>query len=172
VAADLAAAAVRGWSNRSGLRSVRSTFSSTMRRRRDVRGVDDLTETISTAQSREPEIPFLLYAAVVPRCGAQMGPRQYLLRCRAGPAIGVHYNASKAGWRADARYAARLVRTASPSIGAPSLDRDDMIRGRTISARTSLVAWQGPVSAQAVGWLLFATCTTDRHRPQWRHGRH
>jgi short-subunit dehydrogenase len=96
---------------------------------------------------------------------------------RGAGAIGVHYNASKAGMEGLTRgYAARLVKEGiTVNAVAPSLIATDMMGGRTDLARNIPLGRMGEAEevAQAVAMVLGNSYMTGTdHRPQWRHGLH
>jgi 3-oxoacyl-[acyl-carrier protein] reductase len=105
------------------------------------RGIDDLTESdfdITIAVNLKSA--FLCTQAVVPAMRAKQWGRIVNISsgaARGAGAIGVHYNASKAGMEGLTRgYAARLVKEGiTVNAVAPSLIETDMMRGRTDLAR-------------------------------------
>jgi 3-oxoacyl-[acyl-carrier protein] reductase len=105
------------------------------------RGVDDLTESdfdITIAVNLKSA--FLCTQAVIPAMRAKQWGRIVNISsgaARGAGAIGVHYNASKAGMEGLTRgYAARLVKEGiTVNAVAPSLIETDMMRGRSDLAR-------------------------------------
>jgi 3-oxoacyl-[acyl-carrier protein] reductase len=106
-----------------------------------VRGVDDLTEAeFDLTISVNLKSAFLCTQAVLPAMRARQWGRIVNISsgaARGAGAIGVHYNASKAGMEGLTRgYAARLVKEGiTVNAVAPSLIETDMMRGRTDLAR-------------------------------------
>jgi len=106
-----------------------------------VRGVDDLTEDdFDRTIAVNLKSAFLCTQAVVPAMRARRWGRIVNISsgaARGAGAIGVHYNASKAGMEGLTRgYAARLVKEGiTVNSVAPSLIETDMMRGRTDLAR-------------------------------------
>jgi 3-oxoacyl-[acyl-carrier protein] reductase len=106
-----------------------------------VRGVDDLTEAeFDLTISVNLKSAFLCTQAVLPGMRARKWGRIVNISsgaARGAGAIGVHYNASKAGMEGLTRgYAARLVKEGiTVNAVAPSLIETDMMRGRTDLAR-------------------------------------
>jgi 3-oxoacyl-[acyl-carrier protein] reductase len=106
-----------------------------------VRGVDDLTEAdFDTTIAVNLKSAFLCTQAVVPAMRARQWGRVVNISsgaARGAGAIGVHYNASKAGMEGLTRgYAARLVKEGiTVNAVAPSLIETDMMRGRSDLAR-------------------------------------
>jgi 3-oxoacyl-[acyl-carrier protein] reductase len=106
-----------------------------------VRGVDDLTEAeFDLTISVNLKSAFLCTQAVLPAMRARQWGRIVNISsgaARGAGAIGVHYNASKAGMEGLTRgYAARLVKQGiTVNAVAPSLIETDMMRGRTDLAR-------------------------------------
>jgi 3-oxoacyl-[acyl-carrier protein] reductase len=106
-----------------------------------VRGVDDLTESdFDLTIAVNLKSAFLCTQAVVPAMRAKKWGRIVNISsgaARGAGAIGVHYNASKAGMEGLTRgYAARLVKEGiTVNAVAPSLIETDMMRGRSDLAR-------------------------------------
>ena len=106
-----------------------------------VRGIDDLTESDFDATiAVNLKSAFLCTQAVVPAMRAKKWGRIVNVSsgaARGAGAIGVHYNASKAGMEGLTRgYAARLVKEGiTVNAVAPSLIETDMMRGRSDLAR-------------------------------------
>jgi 3-oxoacyl-[acyl-carrier protein] reductase len=106
-----------------------------------VGGIDDLTESDFDATiAVNLKSAFLCTQAVVPAMRAKKWGRIVNISsgaARGGGAIGVHYNASKAGMEGLTRgYAARLVREGiTVNAVAPTLIETDMMRGRSDLAR-------------------------------------
>jgi 3-oxoacyl-[acyl-carrier protein] reductase len=106
-----------------------------------VRGVDDLTESdFDLTIAVNLKSAFLCTRAVVPAMRARKWGRIVNISsgaARGAGAIGVHYNASKAGMEGLTRgYAARLVKEGiTVNAVAPSLIETDMMRGRSDLAR-------------------------------------
>jgi 3-oxoacyl-[acyl-carrier protein] reductase len=102
-----------------------------------VRGIDDLTEADFDATiSVNLKSAFLCTQTVLPAMRARKWGRIVNISsgaARGAGAIGVHYNASKAGLEGLTRgYAARLVKEGiTVNAVAPSLIETDMMRGRT-----------------------------------------
>jgi 3-oxoacyl-[acyl-carrier protein] reductase len=127
-----------------------------------VRGIDDLTETDFDATiAVNLKSAFLCTQAVVPAMRAKKWGRIVNISsgaARGAGAIGVHYNASKAGMEGLMRgYAARLVKEGiTVNAVAPSLIETDMMRGRPdLAARIPLGRMgQAEEVAQAVLMVL------------------
>jgi 3-oxoacyl-[acyl-carrier protein] reductase len=106
-----------------------------------VRGIDDLTEAeFDLTIAVNLKSAFLCTQAVLPAMRARKWGRIVNITsgaARGAGAIGVHYNASKAGMEGLTRgYAARLVKEGiTVNSVAPSLIETDMMRGRTDLAR-------------------------------------
>jgi 3-oxoacyl-[acyl-carrier protein] reductase len=106
-----------------------------------VRSVDDLTEAeFDLTISVNLKSAFLCTQAVLPAMRARQWGRIVNISsgaARGAGAIGVHYNASKAGMEGLTRgYAARLVKEGiTVNAVAPSLIETDMMAGRTDLAR-------------------------------------
>jgi 3-oxoacyl-[acyl-carrier protein] reductase len=106
-----------------------------------VGGIDDLTESDFDATiAVNLKSAFLCTQAVVPAMRAKKWGRIVNISsgaARGGGAIGVHYNASKAGMEGLTRgYAARLVKEGiTVNAVAPTLIETDMMRGRSDLAR-------------------------------------
>jgi 3-oxoacyl-[acyl-carrier protein] reductase len=106
-----------------------------------VRGIDDLTEAdFDRTITVNLKSAFLCTQAVVPAMRAKKWGRIVNISsgaARGAGAIGVHYNASKAGMEGLTRgYAARLVKEGiTVNAVAPSLIETDMMRGRSDLAR-------------------------------------
>jgi 3-oxoacyl-[acyl-carrier protein] reductase len=106
-----------------------------------VRGIDDLTEADFDATiAVNLKSAFLCTQAVLPSMRAKKSGRIVNISsgaARGAGAIGVHYNASKAGMEGLTRgYAARLVKEGiTVNSVAPSLIETDMMRGRSDLAR-------------------------------------
>jgi 3-oxoacyl-[acyl-carrier protein] reductase len=123
-----------------------------------VRGVDDLTEAeFDLTISVNLKSAFLCTQAVLPSMRARQWGRIVNISsgaARGAGAIGVHYNASKAGMEGLTRgYAARLVKEGiTVNAVAPSLIETDMMRGRTDLARNIPLGRMGQADevAQAV----------------------
>jgi 3-oxoacyl-[acyl-carrier protein] reductase len=127
-----------------------------------VRGIDDLTEDdFDTTIAVNLKSAFLCTQAVVPAMRANKWGRVVNISsgaARGAGAIGVHYNASKAGMEGLTRgYAARLVKEGiTVNAVAPSLIETDMMRGRPDLARNIPVGRFGQPDevAQAVLMVL------------------
>ena len=106
-----------------------------------VRSIDDLTESdFDLTIAVNLKSAFLCTQAVVPAMRAKKWGRIVNISsgaARGAGAIGVHYNASKAGMEGLTRgYAARLVKEGiTVNAVAPSLIETDMMRGRSDLAR-------------------------------------
>ena len=106
-----------------------------------VRGIDDLTESdFDLTIAVNLKSAFLCTQAVLPAMRAKQWGRIVNISsgaARGAGAIGVHYNASKAGMEGLTRgYAARLVKEGiTVNAVAPSLIETDMMRGRSDLAR-------------------------------------
>jgi 3-oxoacyl-[acyl-carrier protein] reductase len=106
-----------------------------------VRGIDDLTEDdFDRTIAVNLKSAFLCTQAVVPSMRAKRWGRIVNISsgaARGAGAIGVHYNASKAGMEGLTRgYAARLVKEGiTVNSVAPTLIETDMMRGRSDLAR-------------------------------------
>jgi 3-oxoacyl-[acyl-carrier protein] reductase len=102
-----------------------------------VRGIDDLTEgDFDVTIAVNLKSAFLCTQAVLPGMRAKKWGRIVNISsgaARGAGAIGVHYNASKAGMEGLTRgYAARLVKEGiTVNAVAPSLIETDMMRGRS-----------------------------------------
>ena len=127
-----------------------------------VRGVDDLTEAeFDLTIAVNLKSAFLCTQAVLPAMRARQWGRIVNISsgaARGAGAIGVHYNASKAGMEGLTRgYAARLVKEGiTVNAVAPSLIETDMMRGRTDLARNIPLGRMGQADevAQAVLMVL------------------
>jgi 3-oxoacyl-[acyl-carrier protein] reductase len=127
-----------------------------------VRGIDDLTEAEFDATiAVNLKSAFLCTQAVLPAMRAKKWGRIVNISsgaARGAGAIGVHYNASKAGMEGLTRgYAARLVKDGiTVNAVAPSLIETDMMRGRSdLAARIPLGRFGQPDEvAQAVLMVL------------------
>jgi len=101
-----------------------------------IRGIDDLTESdFDRTIAVNLKSAFLCTQAVLPAMRAKKWGRIVNISsgaARGAGAIGVHYNASKAGMEGLTRgYAARLVKEGiTVNAVAPSLIETDMMRGR------------------------------------------
>ena len=146
-----------------------------------MRGVDELTEDdFDRTIAVNLKSAFLCTQAVLPAMRARKWGRIVNISsgaARGAGAIGLHYNASKAGMEGLTRgYAARLVKEGiTVNAVAPSLIETDMMSGRTDLARNIPLGRMGQADevAQAVAMVL-GNELHDRtdHRPQWRHGVH
>jgi len=127
-----------------------------------VRGIDDLTESdFDQTIANNLKSAFLCTQAVVPAMRARKWGRIVNIpsgAARGAGAIGVHYNASKAGMEGLTRgYAARLVKEGiMVNAVAPSLIETDMMRGRSDLARNIPLGRLGQPNevAQAVLMVL------------------
>ena len=127
-----------------------------------VRGVDDLTEAeFDLTIAVNLKSAFLCTQAVLPAMRSRKWGRIVNITsgaARGAGAIGVHYNASKAGMEGLTRgYAARLVKEGiTVNSVAPSLIETDMMRGRTDLARNIPLGRLGQPEevAQAVVMVL------------------
>jgi len=127
-----------------------------------VRGVDDLTEDdFDRTIAVNLKSAFLCTQAVLPMMRARQWGRIVNISsgaARGAGAIGVHYNASKAGMEGLTRgYAARLVKEGiTVNAVAPSLIATDMMGGRTDLARNIPLGCMGQADevAQAVAMVL------------------
>jgi len=127
-----------------------------------VRGIDELTEAEFDATiAVNLKSAFLCTQAVLPGMRAKQWGRIVNISsgaARGAGAIGVHYNASKAGMEGLTRgYAARLVKEGiTVNAVAPSLIETDMMRGRSeLAARIPLGRMGQPEEvAQAVLMVL------------------
>jgi 3-oxoacyl-[acyl-carrier protein] reductase len=127
-----------------------------------VRGVDDLTEyDFDRTIAVNLKSAFLCTQAVLPMMRTRKWGRIVNISsgaARGAGAIGVHYNASKAGMEGLTRgYAARLVKEGiTVNAVAPSLIATDMMDGRTDLARNIPLGRMGQANevAQAVAMVL------------------
>jgi len=127
-----------------------------------VRSVDDLTEEdFDRTIAVNLKSAFLCTQAVLPAMRARKWGRIVNISsgaARGAGAIGVHYNASKAGMEGLTRgYAARLVKEGiTVNAVAPSLIATDMMGGRTDLARNIPLGRMGEAEevAQAVAMVL------------------
>jgi 3-oxoacyl-[acyl-carrier protein] reductase len=127
-----------------------------------VRSIDDLTENdFDLTIAVNLKSAFLCTQAVLPAMRAKKWGRIVNISsgaARGAGAIGVHYNASKAGMEGLTRgYAARLVKEGiTVNAVAPSLIETDMMRGRSDLARNIPLGRLGQPSevAQAVLMVL------------------
>src|SRR5476649_2367543 len=127
-----------------------------------VRGLDDLTESdFDQTIAVNLKSAFLCTQAVLPAMRAKRWGRIVNISsgaARGAGAIGVHYNASKAGMEGLTRgYAARLVKEGiTVNAIAPSLIETDMMKGRAdLAARIPLGRMgQSSEVAQAVLMVL------------------
>jgi 3-oxoacyl-[acyl-carrier protein] reductase len=127
-----------------------------------VRGVDDLTESeFDQTIAVNLKSAFLCTQAVLPAMRARKWGRIVNISsgaARGAGAIGVHYNASKAGMEGLTRgYAARVVKDGiTVNAVAPSLIDTDMMRGRTDLARNIPLGRMGKADevAQAVAMVI------------------
>jgi 3-oxoacyl-[acyl-carrier protein] reductase len=127
-----------------------------------VRGIDDLTESdFDQTIAVNLKSAFLCIQAVLPAMRANKWGRIVNISsgaARGAGAIGVHYNASKAGMEGLTRgYAARLVKEGiTVNAVAPSLIETDMMRGRSDLARNIPLGRMGRPNevAQAVLMVL------------------
>jgi 3-oxoacyl-[acyl-carrier protein] reductase len=127
-----------------------------------VRGIDDLTESeFDRTIAVNLKSAFLCTQAVLPAMRANQWGRIVNISsgaARSAGAIGVHYNASKAGMEGMTRgYAARLVKQGiTVNAIAPSLIETDMMQGRSDLARNIPLGRMGQPDevAQAVLMVL------------------
>jgi 3-oxoacyl-[acyl-carrier protein] reductase len=125
-----------------------------------VRSVDDLTEAeFDLTISVNLKSAFLCTQAVLPAMRARQWGRIVNISsgaARGAGAIGVHYNASKAGMEGLTRgYAARLVKEGiTVNAVAPSLIETDMMRGRTDLARNIPLGRMGQADEVAQSVLM------------------
>jgi len=127
-----------------------------------VRGIDDLTEgDFDQTIAVNLKSAFLCTQAVLPAMRVKKWGRIVNISsgaARGAGAIGVHYNASKAGMEGLTRgYAARLVKEGiTVNAVAPSLIETDMMRGRSDLARNIPLGRLGQPNevAQAVLMVL------------------
>ena len=127
-----------------------------------VRGIDDLSESdFDQTITVNLKSAFLCTQAVLPAMRTRKWGRIVNISsgaARGGGAIGVHYNASKAGMEGLTRgYAARLVKEGiTVNSVAPSLIETDMMRGRTDLARNIPLGRMGHTAevAHAVTMVL------------------
>ena len=125
-----------------------------------VRSVDDLTEAeFDLTISVNLKSAFLCTQAVLPAMRARKWGRIVNISsgaARGAGAIGVHYNASKAGMEGMTRgYAARLVKEGiTVNAIAPSLIETDMMRGRTDLARNIPLGRMGHAEEVAQSVLM------------------
>jgi 3-oxoacyl-[acyl-carrier protein] reductase len=135
-----------------------------------VRGIDDLTEDdFDRTIAVNLKSAFLCTQAVLSAMRARKWGRIVNISsgaARGAGAIGVHYNASKAGMEGLTRgYAARLVKEGiTVNAVAPSLIETDMMRGRTDLARNIPLGRMGQAGevAQAVVMVLGNSYTTGQ----------
>jgi 3-oxoacyl-[acyl-carrier protein] reductase len=125
-----------------------------------VRGVDDLTEAeFDLTIAVNLKSAFLCTQAVLPAMRARRWGRIVNISsgaARGAGAIGVHYNASKAGMEGLTRgYAARLVKDGiTVNAIAPSLIETDMMAGRTDLARNIPLGRMGHAEEVAQSVLM------------------
>jgi 3-oxoacyl-[acyl-carrier protein] reductase len=125
-----------------------------------VRGIDDLTESeFDQTIAVNLKSAFLCTQAVLPAMRANKWGRVVNISsgaARGAGAIGVHYNASKAGMEGLTRgYAARLVKEGiTVNAVAPSLIETDMMRGRSDLARNIPLGRMGHADEVAQSVLM------------------
>jgi len=125
-----------------------------------VRGIDDLTESeFDQTIAVNLKSAFLCTQAVLPAMRANKWGRIVNISsgaARGAGAIGVHYNASKAGMEGLSRgYAARLVKQGiTVNAIAPSLIETDMMRGRSDLARNIPLGRMGHADEVAQSVLM------------------
>jgi 3-oxoacyl-[acyl-carrier protein] reductase len=125
-----------------------------------VRGIDDLTEAeFDRTIAVNLKSAFLCTQAVLPAMRARKWGRIVNISsgaARGAGAIGVHYNASKAGMEGLTRgYAARLVKEGiTVNAVAPSLIETDMMGGRTDLARNIPLGRMGKADEVAQSVLM------------------
>jgi 3-oxoacyl-[acyl-carrier protein] reductase len=125
-----------------------------------VRGIDDLTEAeFDQTIAVNLKSAFLCTQAVLPAMRARKWGRIVNISsgaARGAGAIGVHYNASKAGMEGLTRgYAARLVKEGiTVNAVAPSLIETDMMAGRTDLARNIPLGRMGQADEVAQSVLM------------------
>ena len=125
-----------------------------------VRGVDDLTEAeFDQTIAVNLKSAFLCTQAVLPAMRARKWGRIVNISsgaARGAGAIGIHYNASKAGMEGLTRgYAARLVKEGiTVNAVAPSLIETDMMAGRTDLARNIPLGRMGQADEVAQSVLM------------------
>jgi 3-oxoacyl-[acyl-carrier protein] reductase len=125
-----------------------------------VRGIDDLTEAeFDQTIAVNLKSAFLCTQAVLPAMRARKWGRIVNISsgaARGAGAIGVHYNASKAGMEGLTRgYAARLVKEGiTVNAVAPSLIETDMMAGRTDLARNIPLGRMGQAEEVAQSVLM------------------
>jgi len=125
-----------------------------------VRGVDDLTEAeFDQTIAVNLKSAFLCTQAVLPAMRARKWGRIVNISsgaARGAGAIGMHYNASKAGMEGLTRgYAARLVKEGiTVNAVAPSLIETDMMAGRTDLARNIPLGRMGQADEVAQSVLM------------------
>jgi 3-oxoacyl-[acyl-carrier protein] reductase len=125
-----------------------------------VRGVDDLTEAeFDQTIAVNLKSAFLCTQAVLPAMRARKWGRIVNVSsgaARGAGAIGMHYNASKAGMEGLTRgYAARLVKEGiTVNAVAPSLIETDMMAGRTDLARNIPLGRMGKADEVAQSVLM------------------
>jgi 3-oxoacyl-[acyl-carrier protein] reductase len=125
-----------------------------------VRGVDDLTESdFDQTIAVNLKSAFLCTQAVLPAMRRRQWGRIVNISsgaARGAGAIGVHYNASKAGMEGLTRgYAARLVKEGiTVNAVAPSLIETDMMRGRSDLARNIPLGRMGQAGEVAQSVLM------------------
>jgi 3-oxoacyl-[acyl-carrier protein] reductase len=125
-----------------------------------VRGIDDLTEAeFDQTIAVNLKSAFLCTQAVLPAMRARKWGRIVNISsgaARGAGAIGMHYNASKAGMEGLTRgYAARLVKEGiTVNAVAPSLIETDMMAGRTDLARNIPLGRMGRADEVAQSVLM------------------
>jgi 3-oxoacyl-[acyl-carrier protein] reductase len=125
-----------------------------------VRGIDDLTEgEFDQTIAVNLKSAFLCTQAVLPAMRRRQWGRIVNISsgaARGAGAIGVHYNASKAGMEGLTRgYAARLVKEGiTVNAVAPSLIETDMMRGRSDLARNIPLGRMGHAEEVAQSVLM------------------
>jgi 3-oxoacyl-[acyl-carrier protein] reductase len=125
-----------------------------------VRGIDDLTESeFDQTIAVNLKSAFLCTQAVLPAMRLRQWGRIVNISsgaARGAGAIGVHYNASKAGMEGLTRgYAARLVKQGiTVNAVAPSLIETDMMRGRSDLARNIPLGRMGQADEVAQSVLM------------------
>jgi 3-oxoacyl-[acyl-carrier protein] reductase len=125
-----------------------------------VRGIDELTESeFDRTIAVNLKSAFLCTQAVLPAMRSKKWGRIVNISsgaARGAGAIGVHYNASKAGMEGLTRgYAARLVKEGiTVNAVSPSLIETDMMRGRSDLARNIPLGRMGQPSEVAQSVLM------------------